>query len=405
MQVISASEFDQVVHDNSVVYLFLHDASDQPTLASLSLAAPDRQHLITPLPQNDIAKASQSLLGSPPVYVSTSPDLFRKYNLSPGTPSALLAFKDKDAREPVATLSPASQPAATLMEWLYTHRFPSSLELTKDVFQQVMYAPHHPLVLIVATPQGQQEAVSSKLHEIAQKWRLRARGTTFGARDVVFTWMDATQWAKWIKEMYGIKMGTEPEIVVTDHEVRRRPSLCLTFSSNLSWGGAVASVVLQRGWLWAFYRVELGERRVGARGCPRGHHSSETFTNRPRARCQCTFFSFSLRACHSLRFFSTVAQHWAHPHGKMDRRASVHDCPCRPRSHRCSCPGATQSVPGRAYRLGGAVCQTRSFGLTSIVCNFYHVGYMYLYIIVPTSRTHRYRTVRKSGGGIGTIIT
>lgn len=140
----------------------------------------------------------------------------------------LLAFKDKDAREPVAVFypSPASQLAAddALNAWLHAHRFPSSFELSKDVFQQVMYAPHKPLVLIVATPPSQRTAVSDKLHEIAQKWRLHTRRTdatpaSAPMRDVVFTWMDAGQWGKWMKDMYGIKAGTEPEIVVADHEV------------------------------------------------------------------------------------------------------------------------------------------------------------------------------------------
>jgi len=39
-----------------------------------------------------------------------------------------------------------------------------------------------------------------------------------GARDVLFTWMDAGQWGKWMKDMYGIKAGAEPVIVVADHE-------------------------------------------------------------------------------------------------------------------------------------------------------------------------------------------
>ena len=180
-----------------------------------------------PGPQNDVAKSAQILLGSPPVYVSTSSELLRKYNVPSDTSSVLLAFKDADAREPVAVFYPASQPTDALTAWLQTHRFPSSLELSKDVFQQVMYAPHKPLVLVVATPQDQRGAVADKLHEIAQKWRLRVRGAGVGtgvgagARDVVFTWMDAGQWGKWMKDMYGIKAGTEPVVVVADHEVGR----------------------------------------------------------------------------------------------------------------------------------------------------------------------------------------
>lgn len=178
--------------------------------------------------QTNVAKGAQALLGSPPVYVSTSSELSHRYNVPLNTP-ALLAFKDKDAREPVAVFYPASGSTDALNAWLYTHRFPSSFELSKDVFQQVMNAPHKPLVLIVVPPQDQQASVSDKLHEIARKWRLRTQrlaGSDGGgpgrSREVVFTWMDAGQWAKWIKDMYGIKPGTEqPAIVVADHEVCR----------------------------------------------------------------------------------------------------------------------------------------------------------------------------------------
>ncbi|KAG8218223.1 thioredoxin-like protein [Butyriboletus roseoflavus] len=210
MQVIDAPELEQVVRDNAVLYLLLHDASNPQIV-------------------NDVAKSSHILLGSPPVFVSTSPVLFRKYNVRQNTPSVLLAFKDNDAQEPVAVFypSPTSSPqhADALNTWLHTNRFPSSLELSKNVFQQVMYAPHKPLVLIVATPQGQRAVVSDKLHEIATKWRLRTQRTSSdgtgvgaGTRDVVFTWMDEGQWGKWMKDMYGIKAGTEPEIVVADHD-------------------------------------------------------------------------------------------------------------------------------------------------------------------------------------------
>jgi len=195
------------VRDNAVVYLLLHDPSDQQVV-------------------HDIAKSSQFLLGSPPVYVSTSSQLFHEYKLSPNTPSALLAFKDKDTREPVSVFSlppssSSSEPAEALKTWLNVNRFPTSFELSKDIFQQVMYAPHKPLVVIVATPKGQEGTVSDKLQVIAQKWRLRraaGRGESVGTRDVVFTWMDADQWGKWMKDMYGIRLKTEPEIVVADHE-------------------------------------------------------------------------------------------------------------------------------------------------------------------------------------------
>ncbi|KAF8451098.1 thioredoxin-like protein [Boletus edulis BED1] len=201
MQTIDATQLEQVVRNNPVMYLLLHDASN------------DR--IVT-----DVAKGAQVLLGSPPVYVSTSSELLRKYNLaSRPVSAALLAFKDGDAREPVAVFHFGSALTAqedTMQAWMHAHRFPSALELSKEVFQQVMLAPHAPLVVIVAAPEGQQGTVSDKLVEIAKKWRLRVHGSA-GGREVVFTWMDAGQWGKWLKDMYGVRVQNEPVVVVADH--------------------------------------------------------------------------------------------------------------------------------------------------------------------------------------------
>ncbi|KAF8432583.1 hypothetical protein L210DRAFT_3763870 [Boletus edulis BED1] len=186
MQTIDATQLEQVVRNNPVMYLLLHDASN------------DR--IVT-----DVAKGAQ---------------LLRKYNLaSRPVSAALLAFKDGDAREPVAVFHFGSALTAqedTMQAWMHAHRFPSALELSKEVFQQVMLAPHAPLVVIVAAPEGQQGAVSDKLVEIAKKWRLRVHGSA-GGREVVFTWMDAGQWGKWLKDMYGVRVQNEPVVVVADH--------------------------------------------------------------------------------------------------------------------------------------------------------------------------------------------
>jgi hypothetical protein len=158
------------------------------------------------------------LLGSPPVFVSSSKELFTRYNISTSVTWAILAFKDNDSKEPTATLYPStSQSPDTLSTWLFANRLPTSLELSRDVFQQVMNAPHHPLVVIIATPKDIQNDVSSTLNDIAKKWRLRK--SYIGRQDVVFTWMDADQWGSWIKSMYGVKVKDQPKVVVADHNV------------------------------------------------------------------------------------------------------------------------------------------------------------------------------------------
>lgn len=193
MQSISAHDLDKVVHENPVAYVLL-SSSDE--------------HIVS-----EVAKDSQLLLGSPPVFVSSSKELFTRYDI-PATESwAILAFKDNDSKEPTSVFSPSS--SDTLSTWLFANRLPTSLELSRDVFQQVMNAPHNPLVVIAATPDDIQNDVSSKLDDIAKKWRLRK--SYIGKQDVVFTWMDADQWGSWMKSMYGVKVKEQPKVVVADH--------------------------------------------------------------------------------------------------------------------------------------------------------------------------------------------
>ncbi|KAG6329791.1 hypothetical protein ID866_9299 [Astraeus odoratus] len=201
MQTIDASQLEQVVSEKPVVYLLLHTSTDDAVVS-------------------DVAKESQFLFGSPPVYVSSSQDLLRKYRIRADAPYAIIAFKDKDARDPTSIFYPPSaQPNLALKEWLFANRLPTSLELSRDVFQQVMNAPNKPLVVIVSTPKGMQGFVEERLNDIGRKWRLKTNQGpgVAGRRDVVFTWMDAEQWAKWMKGMYGIKTSEEPQVVVADH--------------------------------------------------------------------------------------------------------------------------------------------------------------------------------------------
>ncbi|KAG9317018.1 hypothetical protein JVU11DRAFT_1200 [Chiua virens] len=306
MQVIDASELDRVVREQAVFYLLLHNGSDP--------------HIVT-----DIAKASSVLLGSPPIYVSTAAALFQKYVPS-STSSALLAFKDHDAREPVSVFYPIPPPAssAALVQWLHTHRFSSSFELSKDVFQQVMYAPHNPLVVIVATPDSHRGTVPPKLADIAQKWRLRKSAT---GREVVFTWMDAGTWGKWLKDMYGVKPGTAPAIVVADHER-------LVYYDRDAAGHEIA-----------FNSVSIASAL------------DAILTGKANPRQSRTVVE---RVVHSLtgalvRLEASVV---AHPY----MTAADH-----PRTHWRSCAGTSDGIDGRPCRLGGRATarQGRSYRLTS----------------------------------------
>ena len=104
-----------------------------------------------------------------------------------------------------------------LLYQLLRNRLPTSLELDSDTFQEVMNAPHKPLVVIAAAPNSELSSAASKMQEIARRWKDN-KGDVKG--DVVFAWMDAEKWASWLKGMYSIKAGEGVQVVVVNHSVR-----------------------------------------------------------------------------------------------------------------------------------------------------------------------------------------
>jgi hypothetical protein len=95
------------------------------------------------------------------------------------------------------------------------------MELGQETFKMVMNAPHHPLVVVVATPKDAEAEVKEKLRIIGLRWRVK-NGIGSVDRDVVFTWMDKNKWGDWLKSMYGIRAKDGDQgvvVVVTDHNV------------------------------------------------------------------------------------------------------------------------------------------------------------------------------------------
>ena len=78
-----------------------------------------------------------------------------------------------------------------------------------------MNAPHKPLVVIAATGQGEMMQRTAKdVTDLARKWRDAKEQAP-----VVFAWMDADKWGKWLKSMYGIKADAGVQIIVANHSV------------------------------------------------------------------------------------------------------------------------------------------------------------------------------------------
>lgn len=185
---------------------------------------PVLQILIADVLQNYVSQSSHVLVGSPHVYTSTNADLRSRFNLPPdvGSSPILLAIKGNSpytytSHLPIV-LSSSSASQKQVEDWLIRNRLPTVLALTQETFQDVMNAPHAPLVVLAAVPPTQTERAKEVLEGVARAYRQRAGAA--GEKDVVFTYMDSEKWASWMKSMYGIRAANGPAVVIADHKVR-----------------------------------------------------------------------------------------------------------------------------------------------------------------------------------------
>jgi hypothetical protein len=161
-------------------------------------------------------------LGSPPLYISSAPELFTHFALPITSGFSLIALKDGDASAAAHLQFGAHTSVEELSKWLRTHRLPLAMELSEGSFQEVMNAESKPLVVLVsvATSGIERDQIVETVRDLAAQWR-RTGATQYtpaqGARQVVFVWMDLERWASWLKSMYGIKGPTQ--VAIVDHSV------------------------------------------------------------------------------------------------------------------------------------------------------------------------------------------
>jgi len=195
------ADFAQVVNDNSALFLALHPLS------------------VSPPPS--LSQAARSLMGSPPIYISSAPELFDRFSIPVEHDAfTLIALKDGDSSAAAQLLFSSQTSARDLDKWLQVHRWPSALELGEGSFQEVMNAESKPLVVLVSvTDSGaERDHIVATVRKLATQWRKTGAvqyAPAHEARQVVFTWMDQDRWAKWLKSMYGINGPTQ--VVITDH--------------------------------------------------------------------------------------------------------------------------------------------------------------------------------------------
>jgi hypothetical protein len=179
-------------------------------------------------------------MGSPPIYISSAPELFDRFSIPVDNDFALIALKDGDSSAAAHLLFSSQTSAGELEKWLQVHRWPSALELGEGSFQEVMNAESKPLVVLVpVTDSGaERDHIVATVRKLATQWRKTGAlqyAPAYEARQVVFTWMDQDRWAKWLKSMYGI--NGPAQVVITDHSVG------LTFGC---YGAVLLTTMLQR---------------------------------------------------------------------------------------------------------------------------------------------------------------
>lgn len=176
--------------------------------------------------QKQLAAAAQPLLGSPPIYTSTDPELFARFALPADSPPVILALKDNVGTSATSTYYPNPRTAAStdldipaLQRWLLVNRLPTALELNTESFQKVMNAPKPPLVVLVGVASRSKDSTIDQIKELARAWRGSEVQAEYTEKEVVFVWMDATKWGSWMKSQYGIRQENLPAVVLVDHKV------------------------------------------------------------------------------------------------------------------------------------------------------------------------------------------
>ncbi|TFY63356.1 hypothetical protein EVG20_g6352 [Dentipellis fragilis] len=199
VQELVPADLEAVIAEHPVLYLFIHQPGDS--------------HLI-----DVVSRAARPLLGSPPVYTAGSAALSGRLSIPSLTLPALIALKDHDSHPTSVFRFSATTSQAELSEWLLNNRLPTAMELGDGSFQEVMNAPTKPLVVLTAVPDegAERERLIKSVKEVALAWRHRGDAhRNAGDRRVVFVWMDADRWSKWLKNMYGIEGSGR--VIITDH--------------------------------------------------------------------------------------------------------------------------------------------------------------------------------------------
>ena len=219
MMEISDLELPFISQEEEVFFLYLYPTSTSSNEIAL------------------VQSASRPLLGTAPIYKSSSSSMFAKFQFPAASPY-ILVFKDHEAQYPVSSYNITSQATSTttdlnedrqisqnsITQWLQTNKFATLTELTgnnfKDYMEDGQQRQESYVVLTALSKKRLGEAGfasrKSEMEKIAKAWR-QALKFTPKDKPTHFVWVDTDLWGKYLSVTYGIDTSSpDPPMIVTD---------------------------------------------------------------------------------------------------------------------------------------------------------------------------------------------
>lgn len=221
MRDISAYDLQDIAQEDEVFFLYLYPSD-------------------TPASEVDLVQnAASTLLGSAPIYKSSSSDLFSQFGY-PRTHPSLLVFKDHELRPtdsmnfttPHSTSTSADKTEALRKEaerdigrWLHGKKHPSLTELTSVNFNDYMedgqYRAESYVALAAISPStvgaNEMRRYQDELRQTSKAWHDALKTINPNAKPVNFVWSDADQWGQFLQATYAIRPNRpEPLLVIVD---------------------------------------------------------------------------------------------------------------------------------------------------------------------------------------------
>ncbi|GAA5926058.1 hypothetical protein JCM3775_005191 [Rhodotorula graminis] len=205
----SEHELKRAVKEDEVVVLFLHSSETKQTDVDAGHAA------------------AKSLMGSSPVYTSSSPELLDLFSVPSNQPT-FVTLKDHSLAPSSTFALPhgmsTTKRVALARSWLRSAKLPAVTELTSTTFADLMPTDGEPPLvgLAVFSRKGLGddgfERKKDEVKALARGWAQRRRTASREERDVLWAWVDGDKWAGWVRTMYDVKMGGKdaPALVIAD---------------------------------------------------------------------------------------------------------------------------------------------------------------------------------------------